>query len=135
MAMQPESEVRFEVGRHHDAGGTKARWSRLAVARLARKAPESMRICFERSILSRYVLALLLNNEVVGGRSRKRGIYLRDFRPLRPAVGADWSMLGLTGRIGILRCITMEQRIVPWKGILWKRKELAIRIRIEVVPT
>ena len=73
MAMQPESEVKFEDGRHHEAGGTKSRSSRLAVARLTRKTWESMRIWFEKNILSRYVFRLLLNNEVAGERNRKEG--------------------------------------------------------------
>jgi hypothetical protein len=66
MAIQPVSEVRFELGRHHEAGGTKPRWPRFAVARLARKVPESMRISIEKSILSRYVLRSLLNDEGAG---------------------------------------------------------------------
>jgi hypothetical protein len=52
MSMQPEREVRFELGRHHEAGGTKARWSRLAVATLARKTPGSIKIWFENCIIS-----------------------------------------------------------------------------------
>jgi len=61
--MQPESDVKFEVGRHHAAGGTKPRSSRLADAGMEMKAQAKAINTLEENIvlqLSMFRISLLI---------------------------------------------------------------------------